>query len=104
MEHQTLHLRLTKGSNELKKLIPVLKDMALDKDAIVNCDETWCRVKMLDKYKKAYIWCLVNKAAKIVIFFYDKGSRGRKVLTDFIGERKIASLQSDAYNIYLPGQ
>lgn len=62
MEHQTLHLRLTKGSNELKKLIPVLKDMALDKDAIVNCDETWCRVKMLDKYKKAYIWCLVNKA------------------------------------------
>ena len=61
------------------------------KDAIVNCDETWCRVKMQDKYKKAYIWCLVNKAAKIVIFFYDNGSRGRKVLTDFIGDAGVES-------------
>ena len=97
---QTIINWLMKGSKHLKKLIPVLKEMALDKDAIVNCDETWCRVKMQDKYKKAYIWCLVNKAAKIVIFFYDNGSRGRKVLTDFIGNAEIAALQSDAYNVY----
>lgn len=97
---QTILNWLLKGSKHLKHLIPVLKDMALDKDAIVNCDETWCRVKMEDKYKKAYIWCLVNKAAKIVIFFYDNGSRGRKVLTDFIGDTEIAALQSDAYNVY----
>ena len=51
-------------------------------------------------YKKVYIWCLVNKSAKIIIFFYDNGSRGRKVLTDFIGEAEIAALQSDAYNVY----
>lgn len=41
-----------------------------------------------------------HKAAKIVIFFYDNGSRGRKVLTDFIGDAEIAALQSDAYNVY----
>ena len=28
------------------------------------------------------------------------GSRGRKVLTDFIGDAEIAALQSDAYNVY----
>ncbi len=97
---QTILNWLMKGSKHLKLLIPVLKEMALDKDAIVNCDETWCRVKMQDRYKKAYIWCLVNRAAKIVIFFYDNGSRGRKVLTDFIGDAEIAALQSDAYNVY----
>ena len=42
----------------------------------------------------------MNKSAKIIIFFYDNGSRGRKVLTDFIGEAEIAALQSDAYNVY----
>lgn len=69
-------------------------------DSILNCDETWCRVKMHDKYKKAYIWCVVNKSAGIVIFFYDEGSRGRKVLTDFIGDADLSALQSDAYNVY----
>ena len=30
------------------------------------------------------MWVLVNKAQGIVIVFYDEGSRGRKVLTDFL--------------------
>ena len=97
---QTLLNWLVKGANHLKHIVPVLKDIALEKNAFVNCDETWCRVKMRDKYKKAYIGCLVNKSAKIVIFVYDNGSRGRKVLTDFIGNAEIAALQSDAYNVY----
>lgn len=100
---QTIHNWLSTGAKYLKKLFKALKNVALEKGAIVNCDETWCRVRMngkKGKYKKAYIWCLVNKAAKIVIFFYDKGSRGRKVLQDFIGDSEIAALQSDAYNVY----
>lgn len=100
VSRQTILNWLSKGSNALKKLLPVLKAQALEKDSIINCDETWCRVKMQDKYKKAYIWCMVNKAAGIVIFFYDEGSRGRKVLTDFLGEAELAALQSDAYNVY----
>lgn len=52
----------------VSETLPVLKAQALEKDSILNCDETWCRVKMQDKYKKAYIWCMVNKSAGIVIF------------------------------------
>jgi hypothetical protein len=100
VSRQTILNWLSKGSAALKKLLPVLKSQALEKDSIINCDETWCRVKMQDKYKKAYIWCLVNKSAGIVIFFYDEGSRSRKVLTDFIEDSDIAALQSDAYNVY----
>lgn len=100
VSRQTILNWLSKGSTALKKLLPVLKAQALVKDSIINCDETWCRVKMQDKYKKAYIWCLVNKSAGIVIFFYDEGSRGRKVLTDFLEEAELAALQSDAYNVY----
>ena len=97
----TLSNWLFKGSEYLKELIPHLKNLALEKDAFVNCDETWCRVRKQGKYSKKYIWCLVNKAAKTVIFVYDDGSRGRKVLRDILEDREIAALQSDAYNVYM---
>ena len=97
----TLSNWLFKGCEYLKELIPHLKDLALEKDAFVNCDETWCRVRKQGKYSKKYIWCLVNKAAKNVIFVYDDGSRGRKVLRDILEDREIAALQSDAYNVYM---
>lgn len=77
-----------------------LKDAALEKDAIVNCDETWCKVRRFNRYTKKYMWVLVNKAHGIVIFFYDEGSRGRKVLTDFLGEADLKALMSDGYNAY----
>ena len=38
--------------------------------------------------------------AKSVLFFYDNGSRGRQVLTDFLGSAEIVALQSDGYNAY----
>ena len=37
---------------------------------------------------------------KSVLFFYDNGSRGRQVLTDFLGSAEIVALQSDGYNAY----
>lgn len=52
------------------------KNKALEKDSIVNCDETWCKVRRFNKYMKKYMWVLVNKAERIVIFFHDEGSRG----------------------------
>ena len=97
----TLSNWLMKGGSYLKELIPHLKDAALVKDSFVNCDETWCRVRMRGGYSKKYIWCLVNKAARIVIFVYDDGSRGRKVLRDILEDREILALQSDAYNVYM---
>ena len=97
----TLHNWLKKGKKYLDKLVLVLKSIALEKDSIVNCDETWCKVRKYDHYKKCYIWVLVNKAQKTAIFFYENGSRGRKVLTDFLGDAELKSIMSDGYNAYV---
>ena len=88
----TLRNWLTKGKKYLDELVCVLKSIALEKDSIVNCDETWCKVRKYDHYKKCYIWVLVNKAQKTAIFFYENGSRGREVLTDFLGDAELKSI------------
>ena len=88
----TLRNWLTKGKKYLDELVCVLKSIALEKDSIVNCDETWCKVCKYDHYKKCYIWVLVNKAQKTAIFFYENGSRGREVLTDFLGDAELKSI------------
>ena len=87
----TLRNWLTKGKKYLDELVCVLKSIALEKDSIVNCDETWCKVRKYDHYKKCYIWVLVNKAQKTAIFFYENGSRGREVLTGFLGDAELKS-------------
>ena len=58
----TLRNWLKKGKVYLDKLVESLKEVALEKDSVVNCDETWCKVRKYDHYKKCYIWVLVNKA------------------------------------------
>ena len=100
-----------KGAILLSKLLPALKDMALDEDANVNVDETWYRYQTHFGHRKTYMWCLVNRKAGIVIFFYEDtvdkkgkvhtGGRRREVLKDFLGDVKIKSLQSDGYNVYM---
>lgn len=97
----TLHNWLGKGKKYLDELIIVLKDIALEKDSIVNCDETWCKVRKYDHYKKCYIWVLVNKAEKIAIFFYEDGFRGRDVLAHFLGDAELGSIMTDGYNAYV---
>ena len=101
ISENTLHNWLKKGKKYLDKLIIVLKTIALEKDSIVNCDETWCKVRKYDHYKKCYIWVLVNKAEKIAIFFYENGSRGRDVLTNFLGDAELKSIMTDGYNAYV---
>ena len=93
----TLRNWLKKGKRHLDRLIKELKDKALEKDSIVNCDETWCKVRRFNKYLKKYMWVLVNKSEKIVIFFYYEGSRGRKALTDFMGEAEVRAIMTDGY-------
>lgn len=97
----TLRNWLKKGKKYLDQLIVVLKSIALEKSSIVNCDETWCKVRKYDHYKKCYIWVLVNKAEKICIFFYEDGSRGRDVLTNFLGDAELKSVMTDGYNAYV---
>jgi len=97
----TLRNWLKKGKTCLDELVCVLKSIALEKDSIVNCDETWCKVRKYDHYKKCYMWVLVNKAERLVIFFYEDGSRGRDVLTNFLGDAELKALMSDGYNAYV---
>ena len=100
-----------KGAIALNKLIPALKNVALQEGANVNVDETWCRYQTHFGHRKTYMWTLVNRKAGIVIFFYEdcededgekhEGGRRRAVLKDFLGDAKIKSLQSDGYSIYM---
>ena len=92
---------LKKGKSYLDRMVVELKRIALEKDAVVNCDQTWCKVRKYDHYKKYYMWVLVNKAERVVIFFYEDGSRGRDVLTNFLGDAGLKSLMSDGYNAYV---
>ena len=101
VSRQTLINWYGKIARELTNLIPAMKDEALHEGANVNVDETWCRYQTRFGHKKHYMWCLANKAAKTVIFFYDEGKRNRSVLREFLGDAKINSLQSDGYNVYL---
>jgi len=101
VSRNTVYNWFVKGSDHLKKVLPVLKEKRLAKGAVVNCDETWCRVKVAGKYGKKYIWCMVNKEAKVAVYFYDDGSRGRQVLRDFLGNTEIDALQSDGFNVYM---
>ena len=101
ISRQTLINWYGKIADKLTKLVPALKDEALCDNANVNVDETWCRYQTRFGHKKHYMWCIANKAAKTVIFFYDEGKRNRNVLRDFLGNAKINSLQSDGYNVYM---
>lgn len=99
-----------KGAIQLNRLIPALKKVALCEGANVNVDETWLRYRTVDVKRKTYMWCLVNRKARIVIFFYEDtedgngnpkhGGRNRNVLVDFIDDARLKSLQSDGYNVY----
>lgn len=91
---------LHKGMEMLSPVVEQLKESALEKDSIVNCDETWCKVRRYNRYTKKYVWVLVNKSEGIVTFFYDNGSRGRKVLTDFLCESEVKAIMTDGYNAY----
>ena len=101
LSRMTLVNWLAKGAAFTSALIERLKDRAMVKDSIVNCDETWCKVKMNRHFLKKYVWCLVNKEQKIVIYCYEDGSRGRKVLKEILKDRQVKALQSDGYNVYM---
>lgn len=101
LSRKTLVNWLAKGAAFTSALIERLKDRAMVKDSIVNCDETWCKVKMNRHFLKKYVWCLVNKEQKIVIYCYEDGSRGRKVLKGILKDRQVKALQSDGYNVYM---
>ena len=87
VSRNTVYNWFVKGSDHLKKVLPVLKEKLLAKGAVVNCDETWCRVKVAGKYGKKYIWCMVNKEAKVAVYY----SLAERTLRPMTVERKRSS-------------
>lgn len=109
MSRMTIHNWLYKSCLFAKEVMKLLMELALEKDSYVNCDETWNKVRIeiecegskKKKYRKRYMWCLVNRKARIVIYVYEEGSRGRDALKTILGDHKIKALQSDGYNVYM---
>lgn len=101
LSRQTLSNWLEKGALLAQPLVNALMDMAIEKDSIINCDETWCKVRVNGEYRKRYTWCLVNREKKIVIYCYRKGARSRKAFRDIIGDRLPMAIQTDGYNVYM---
>lgn len=76
VSENTLRNWQKKGKEYLDRMVVELKRIALEKVAVVNCGETWCKVRKYDRYKKCYMWVLVNKVECVVIFFYEYGPVG----------------------------
>jgi hypothetical protein len=103
---QTVVNWLQSAGRQLSCLLPSLKDLLLAEGANVNCDETWSRLRLKYRsgYRKVYVWCMVNRKAKMTYYFFDhpkEGTRSREVLKQFVGDAKIKSLQSDGYVGYV---
>lgn len=101
MVRQSMINWIGRAGEPLAKLIPLMLDKAVEKDSVLNCDETWCRVRVNGRYRKRYTWCLVNKEAKIVIYCYRKGARSRDALKDILQDRLPMAMQTDGYNVYM---
>lgn len=101
MVRQSLINWIGRAGESLSRLIPLLLDRAVAKDCIINCDETWCKVRVRGKYKKRYTWCLVNKELKIVIYCFRDGARSRDALRDILQDRLPMAMQTDGYNVYM---
>ena len=69
--------RADKGDLQLNKLLLVLKSVTLSEGTNVNVDDTCLWYRTIDEKRKIYMWCLVNKKARIVIFFYEDRRQGR---------------------------
>ena len=103
----------SKAADWLRKLVPALKESALAEGSDLNVDETWHRYQTHFGHEKIYIWCLVNRRANIVIYYFEDykeektgkvikiGSRKAEMLKEFLGDAKIRSLQSDSCASYL---
>lgn len=50
LSRMTLTNWLEKGSFHINKTIGILKECCLEKDLVINCDETWCKVKVQSSY------------------------------------------------------
>ena len=84
----------------LEPVYEALKKKVMARNAFLNCDETWFRLHFKDETKKGYIWVMANRELDSMFYFYDDGSRARKVLQEMIEGTEIKAIMSDGYVAY----
>lgn len=84
----------------LEPVYEALKRKVMANNAFLNCDETWFRLHFKDETKKGYIWIMANREEDSMFYFYDEGSRARKVLQEMIEGTEIKAVMSDGYVAY----
>ncbi len=84
----------------LEPVYKALQKKVMARNAFLNCDETWFRLHFKDGNRKGYIWVMANRELDSMFYFYDDGSRARKVLQEQIEGTEIKAIMSDGYVAY----
>lgn len=96
----TIHGLVEKAAGVLDRLIPVLKDAVLS-DPYIHFDETYHTILGGEKKtRKGYFWSALSHKNNLIHFFYDKGSRAKKVFTDYLPKNYCGAIQTDGYSPY----
>ncbi len=106
MSKSTAHGLIKKAAQLFDILEETLKEAILE-DEYLHMDETYYTV--LEKGPKSttgkssckvYMWAALASHTKLVHFFYQNGSRARKVLTDYISPHYRGAIQCDGFSDY----
>ncbi len=84
----------------LEPVYKALQKKVMARNAFLNCDETWFRLHFKYGHRKGYKWVMVNRELDSMFYFYDDGSRARKVLQEQIEGTEIKAIMSDGYVAY----
>ena len=100
MNKSTAHGLIKKSAWMMDRLNKVLTKAILQDDYL-SMDESYYNVLTKEKnqqgkgIRKAYIWAVLGNNTKLVQYFYEKGSRSREVLTNYISKQYKGAIQSD---------
>lgn len=106
MKKSTAHGLIRKAAQMMDVMREVLKE-AIQEDDYLHMDETYYTIleeaaksKIGNKSSKGYIWAAMASHLNLVHFFYENGSRARKVLTGYIRPDYRGSIQCDGFGDY----
>ena len=98
----TINKYIQDGMTQLRLFIGAAFKKSVQDTKYPIIDETTELVGVQDEdtaskaYKKKYLWAFFAKLKKMVYYVYEKGSRGGKVVQDFL-ERFIGAISTDGY-------
>jgi hypothetical protein len=101
----TLHHLIAKSAGLMDRMDKALRQAILS-DTYINMDETYFRLIHQEKNKKGqrsrkvYFWGALANHLQLVHFFYDKGSRSKEVLTNYVDQSYRGAIQTDGYSSY----